>query len=140
MNWKVLSLEPGNIEPNFCTSKPLKKSTKMISRMDDKCSKVFNAKQSKFGTQWPNVAPCKHLGLKLDDQQLQISIGLRLGADICDAHTCYCGRRVEREGLHGLSCTVLSLLTSCYSQFSHRADVGIPRLAFNAGAAWTLPN
>ena len=118
MNCKVLSLGPGNIEPNFCTSKPLKKSTKMISRIDDKCSKVFNAKQSKFGTQWPIVAPCKHLGLKLDDQQLQISIGLRLGADICDAHTCHCGRRgVEREGLHGLSCTK----SDC--RFSHHATL-----------------
>ena len=42
--------------------------------------------------------------MKLDDQQLRISIGLRLGANICVAHTCHCGKRVERDGLHGLSC------------------------------------
>ena len=24
---------------------------------------------------------------------------------ICVAHTCHCGKRVERDGLHGLSCT-----------------------------------
>ena len=48
---------------------------------------------------------CKNLGLKLDDQQLRISIGLRFGANICDAHTCHCGKRNERDGLHGLSCT-----------------------------------
>ena len=47
----------------------------------------------------------KNLGLKLDDQQLRISIGLPLGANICVAHTCHCGKRVERDGLHGLSCT-----------------------------------
>ena len=52
-----------------------------------------------------NVVPCKNLGLKLDDQQLGISIGLRLGANKCVAHTCHCGKRVERDGLHGLSCT-----------------------------------
>ena len=46
-----------------------------------------------------------NLGLKLDDQQLRISIGLRLGANICVEHTCHCGKRVERDGLHGLSCT-----------------------------------
>ena len=40
-----------------------------------------------------------------DDQQLRISIGLRLGANICVAHTCHCGKRVERDGLHSLSCT-----------------------------------
>ena len=28
-----------------------------------------------------------------------------LGANICVAHTCHCGKRVERDGLHGLSCT-----------------------------------
>ena len=47
----------------------------LISRMDDKRS---NARQGKFGSQWLNVVPCKNLGLKLDDQQLRIPIGLRL--------------------------------------------------------------
>ena len=73
--------------------------------MDDKCSKVFNDHQGKFGPHWLNVVPCENLGLKLDDQQHRISIGLRLGANICVAHTCHCGKRVERDGFHGLSCT-----------------------------------
>ena len=30
---------------------------------------------------------------------------MRLGANICVAHTCHCGKRVERDGLHGLSYT-----------------------------------
>ena len=54
--------------------------------MDDKRSEVFNAHQGIFGSQWLNVAPCKNPGLKLDDQQLRISIGLCLGANICVAH------------------------------------------------------
>ena len=33
----------------------------------------------------------------------RISIGLRLGANICVWHTCHCGKRVERDGLHVLS-------------------------------------
>ena len=37
--------------------------------------------------------------LKLNDQQLRISIGLRLGGNICVAHTRLCGKRVERDGL-----------------------------------------
>ena len=77
----------------------------MISRMDDKRLKVFNAHQGKLGSQWLNVVPCRNLGLKLDGQQLRIPIGWRLGANICVAHTCHCGKRVERDGLHGLSCT-----------------------------------
>ena len=66
---------------------------------------LFNAHQGKFGSQWLNVVPCKNLGLKLDYQQLRISIGLRLEANICVAHTCHRGEKVERDGLHGLSCT-----------------------------------
>ena len=42
--------------------------------MDDKRSKVFNAHQGKFGSQWLNVVPCKNLGLKFDDQQLQFQL------------------------------------------------------------------
>ena len=57
------------------------------------------------GTRRLNVVPCKNLDQKLDDQQLRISIALRLGANICVAHTCHCGKRVERDGLHGLSGT-----------------------------------
>ena len=83
----------------------VKTTHELISRMDDKRSKVFNAHQGKFGSQWLNVVPRKNLGLKLDDQQLRNSIGLRLGANICVAHTGHCGERVERDGLHGLSCT-----------------------------------
>ena len=83
----------------------VKTAQDLISKMHDKRSNVFNAHQGKFGSQWLNVVPCKNLGLKLDDQQLRISIGLGLGANICVAHTCHCGKRVERDGLHDLSCT-----------------------------------
>ena len=83
----------------------IKTARDLVSRMDDKGSKFLNAHQGKFGSQWFNVVPCKNLGLKLDDQQLRISIRLRLGANSCVAHTCHCGKSVERDGLHGLSCT-----------------------------------
>ena len=73
--------------------------------MNDKRSKIFNAHQGEFGSQWLNLVPCKNIGLKLDDQQFRISIGLGLGANICVAHTCHYGKRVERYGVHGLSCT-----------------------------------
>ena len=52
----------------------VKTAQDLISRMDDKRSKVFNAHQGKFGSQWLNVVPCKNLGLKLDDQQLFVPI------------------------------------------------------------------
>ena len=50
--------------------------------------------------------PLDHLGLKLDDQQLRISIGLRLGANVCVVLRIRATVvKVERDGLHGLSCT-----------------------------------
>ena len=73
--------------------------------MDDKHPKVFKAHQGKFGSQWLKVVPCKNKDLKLDDQQNQISIGSRLGANICVAHTCHCGKRVVLDGLQSLSRT-----------------------------------
>ena len=91
----------------------VKTAQDLISRMDDKRSKVFNALQGKFESQWLNVVPCKNLGLNLDDLQLRISIGLRLGANLCVAHTCQCGKRVKRDGLHGLSCTKRAGRFSC---------------------------
>ena len=76
--------------------------------MDDKRSIIFNALQGKFGSQWLNVVLCKKLGLKLAEQQLRISIGLRLGANICVAHTCHWGKRVEREVFFVLAACRLS--------------------------------
>ena len=100
----------------------VKTSQDLISKMDDKRSNVFNAHQGKFGSQWLNVVPCKNLGLKLDDQQLRISISNGTVYTVFLAPRC------------------LSLLTSCYSQFSHKADVGISRIALNARTAWTVAN
>ena len=42
----------------------------LVSRMDDKRSKVFNAHQDKFGSQWLNVVPCRNLGLNRDVKYL----------------------------------------------------------------------
>ena len=97
--WTVKSsrLNPKNLD-STCRNRP---------RYDFR-SKNFNAHQGTFGSQWLNVVPCKNLGLKLDDQQLRIPIGLRLGANICVAHTCHCGKRVELDRLHDLSCTKIA--------------------------------
>ena len=75
------------------------------SKMNDNCSKILNFQQGNLESQRLNVVPGMKLGLKLDDQQLRISIVLRLGPNICVAHTCHCGKRVDRDGLQGLSCT-----------------------------------
>ena len=53
---------------------------------------------------WLGATPLPSLGLHLDNTTVQVEVALRLGAPICEAHLCRCGRRVDRLGHHGLSC------------------------------------
>ena len=75
---KWLSLTNEQESPFYGTQKnwtqpvSVKTAQYLNCRMDDKRSKIFNAHQGTFGSQWLNVVPCKNLGLKLDDQQLRI--------------------------------------------------------------------
>ena len=64
----------------------------------------LNAYRDPFGSAWLNVLPSKNLCLKVTDQQLRISLSLRLGAKTCQKHTCRCGKLVEENGHHGFSC------------------------------------
>ena len=85
---------------------PLSDTTfdQLITDLDVENVKRLNAYQDPFGSAWLNVVPSKNLDLKLTDQQLRISLSLRLGAKICEKHTCRCGKLVEENGNHGLSC------------------------------------
>ena len=85
---------------------PLSDATfdQLITDLDVENVKRLNAYQDPFGSAWLNFVPSKTLGLKLTDQQLCISLSFRLGAKICEKHTCRCGKLVEENGHHGLSC------------------------------------
>ena len=68
----------------------VKTAQDLISIIYDKRLKVSITHQGKFESQWLNVVSYKNLGLKLDDLQLRISIGLRLGAQyLCCAYMQY---------------------------------------------------
>ncbi|XP_055328595.1 uncharacterized protein LOC129581495 [Paramacrobiotus metropolitanus] len=55
---------------------------------------------------WLNALPSAHIGNLLDDDTLKISVGLRLGARICEPHNCTkCLKPVDGYAHHGLSCT-----------------------------------
>ena len=100
-----LSEAPSDFMQKHWTS-PLSDATfdQLITDLDVENVKRLNAYQDPFGSAWLNVVPRKNLGLKLTDQQLRISVSLRLGAKICEKHTCRCGKLVEENGHHGLSC------------------------------------
>ena len=59
---------------------------------------------SEHSSDWLNAIPVVSLGLKLDNTSLRIAVSLRLGAPLCQRHTCVCGERVNVDGRHGLSC------------------------------------
>jgi len=57
------------------------------------------------GAEWINAVPIRNCGLQLNDQEIRINIGLRLGADIVANHNCkFCSTQVDHRGTHGLSC------------------------------------
>jgi len=53
---------------------------------------------------WLYALPLSGRGLRLDDRAVHITVGLRLGANVCELHQCSCGATVDAKGLHGLSC------------------------------------
>ena len=53
---------------------------------------------------WLKALPLSSCGLRLDDDTIRVTIGLHLGARLCEPHGCPCGSQVDSKGLHGLSC------------------------------------
>ena len=44
-------------------------------------------------------------GLRMDDEVIQVAMGLRLGATLCQLHKYHqCGAHVDHLATHGLSC------------------------------------
>lgn len=64
----------------------------------------FKAVTSPHSGDWLLALPISACGLRLDDEAVRVSVGLRLGAEICATHTCPCGATVEANGSHGLAC------------------------------------
>ena len=40
----------------------------------------------------------------MDDEAVQVAVGLRLGMDLCQPHQCRCGSLVDARGLHSFVC------------------------------------
>jgi hypothetical protein len=83
---------------------------------------------------WLHALPATTVGLKLNDQQFRIAIATRLGSQVCEKHTCRCGKPVEIDGLHGLSC---KRSAGRISRHSHLNDI-VKRTLVSAGFASVL--
>ena len=63
------------------------------------------AASTKESGAWLNALPISSLGLRMDDNTVRVSVGLRLGTTLCRPHDCFhCGAEVNHLGTHGLSC------------------------------------
>ena len=48
--------------------------------------------------------PISSCGLRLDDEAVRVAVGIRLGLNLCEPHTCRCGAMVDARGLHSFVC------------------------------------
>ena len=62
------------------------------------------AAQQPHAGDWLLAPPITSVGLRMSDEEIRISAGLRLGARLCHPHRCICGANVDERGTHGLSC------------------------------------
>ena len=66
-------------------------------------ARLMSMKQPHAGD-WLLAPPITSVGLRLSDEEVKISAGVRLGALLCQPHICVCGTKVDARGIHGLSC------------------------------------
>ena len=64
----------------------------------------YKAVSAQHAGDWLYALPIASCGLRLSDDAVRIAVGLRLGAAICQPHSCGCGSTVSARGNHGLSC------------------------------------
>jgi hypothetical protein len=53
---------------------------------------------------WLHAIPSANLGLLLDNEEVRIAVGVRLGSPVCLVHDCVCGSKVDALGMHCFSC------------------------------------
>ncbi|OQV22929.1 hypothetical protein BV898_03355 [Hypsibius exemplaris] len=76
----------------------------MHSTATDRDKARLLAVETKEAGAWLNALPIPSLGNLLDDVSLRVTVALRLGAVVCLPHRCTCGKEVNENGHHGLSC------------------------------------
>ena len=78
--------------------------TKLLDRADQISRARILAAGCRESGLWLNALPSPALGTLLDSETFRISVALRVGAEVCQPHTCRCGKKMDALGLHGLSC------------------------------------
>ena len=76
----------------------------LLERADQEGRARILAAASTGAGAWLDAVPSSSFGTLLDREALRIGVGLRVGADLCQPHSCRCGGIVDKKGLHTLSC------------------------------------
>ena len=79
-------------------------SSLLESASDDQTKARLRASQCATSGAWLQALPISSVGLRLADDVVRVAVGLRLGAHLCEPHTCRCGTHVDERGIHGLAC------------------------------------
>ena len=73
-----------------------------ISNTHDRvCLLAVSARHS---SDWLHAMPISSCGLRLENEDIRVAVGFRLGTPCCKPHQCPCGALVNVTGLHDLSC------------------------------------
>jgi hypothetical protein len=64
----------------------------------------LRASQQETSGAWLQALPLSSVGLKMMDDVVRVAVGIRLGLNLCEPHTCTCGQQVDARGTHGLAC------------------------------------
>lgn len=78
--------------------------TLIDSNPDPRHQARIKAVSARRASDWIFALPISACGLRMDNESVRVSIGLRLGTDLCQPHVCPCGAMATSDGSHGLSC------------------------------------
>src|ERR1700761_631738 len=122
--WDILGIKK-NFEDLLKSSNPVDRARLLAS-------------STKESSKWLQVVPSSVLGLLLDNNAARIAVALRLGSQICEEHKCVCGKLVEKNGRHGLSCSMSKGWIPRHNDFnnicSHAfSSAGIPNIVQPTG-------
>lgn len=79
--------------------------TRLLNDLDERGRGRVLGCSAPGSADWLSAIPSTKMGLHLNDSQLRIAVGLRLGAPVSYQHQCVCGSPADVFGTHALSCS-----------------------------------
>jgi hypothetical protein len=78
----------------------------------------FKALQCREPGSWLHAIPSPNIATLLDKTPFQVCIGVRLDCNLCTPHIYKCNAKVDKIGIHGLSCSKSSGRFSRHTEIS----------------------